>query len=193
MSYKADRITSYAFFIAIFCAFSHNSLCYRILPSGRSLITSSDSVCKFMSCQFLRSVPDLVNHQYGICRMYSEEDPQDFHLLVPNLYPYKRVMLLLSTDAYFNLGNSFFWEFTSEYLPQRLTFGRPSLAHKRGRYSIFRTELSVSIIGGYGICSHTSYHYIHELLLHTDIVIQTYALIEYLERDVLNRRYAIYL
>ena len=37
-------------------------------------MTSSDSICKFMSCSFPRSVPDLVNHQYGICRMYSEEN-----------------------------------------------------------------------------------------------------------------------
>ena len=36
---------------------------------------------------FLCHVPDLVNHQYGICRMYSEKDPQDFRLPVPCLYP----------------------------------------------------------------------------------------------------------
>ena len=45
----------------------------------------------------------------------------------------------------------------------------------------------LGIIGVYGICSHTFYPYIHEFLL------QTYTLIECLERDVLNERYAIYL
>ena len=50
-------------------------------------MTSSDSFSKIMSCYFNRPVPDLVNHQYGICRMYSEEDPQDFRLSVPCLYP----------------------------------------------------------------------------------------------------------
>ena len=98
---------------------------------------------KIMSCRFIRSVSDLFNHQYGICRMYSEEDPQDFRLPVPGLYSCKWVMLLLSTEAAFKPGGSFFWEFTSEYLPQGLIFGRPSLAHKGGGYSTFRTELSI--------------------------------------------------
>ena len=58
-------------------------------------MTSSDSVSKIISCCFNRFVPDLINHQYCICRMYSEENPQDFRLPVPCLYPGERVMLLL--------------------------------------------------------------------------------------------------
>lgn len=55
------------------------------------------------------------------------------------------------------------------------------------------TELSVGIIGIYGIGSHTSYPYIHKLLLHTDTVLQAYTLIECLEREVFDERYAVYL
>ena len=40
--------------------------------------------------------------------MYSEENPQDFRLPVPCLYPEERVMLFLSTEAYFKPGNPFF-------------------------------------------------------------------------------------
>ena len=83
-------------------------------------MTSSNSFGKPISCGFLRSVPDLVNHQYGICRMYSEENPQDFRLPVPCLYPCERVMLLLGAEAAFKPGGPFFGEFTSEHLPQRL-------------------------------------------------------------------------
>ena len=36
-----------------------------------------------------------VKHQYGVFRMYSEENPQDFPLPVPCLYSCERVMLLL--------------------------------------------------------------------------------------------------
>ena len=54
-------------------------------------------------------------------------------------------------------------------------------------------ELSVDIIGIYGISNHTSYPYIHQLLLHTDTVLQAYTLIECLEREVLDERYAVYL
>lgn len=64
-------------------------------------MTSSDSVSKIISCRFNRPVPDLVNHQYGICRMYSEENPQDFRLPVPCLYPGERVMLLLCAETAF--------------------------------------------------------------------------------------------
>lgn len=71
-------------------------------------MTSFDSVSKIISYRFNRPVPDLVNHQYGICRMYSEKDPQDFRLPVPCLYPCERVMLLLSTEAPFKPGGPFF-------------------------------------------------------------------------------------
>ena len=64
-------------------------------------MTSSDSSSKLISCSFPRSVPDLVNHQYDICRMYSEENPQDFRLLIPGLYSCERVMWLLSAEASF--------------------------------------------------------------------------------------------
>ena len=43
----------------------------------------------------------------------------------------------------------------------------------------------------YGIGSHTSYPYIHKLLLHK--VLQAYTLIECLEREVFDERYAVYL
>ena len=49
-------------------------------------MTSSAPVCKIMSCRFICSARDLVYHQYGICRMYSEENPKDFSLPVPGLY-----------------------------------------------------------------------------------------------------------
>ena len=39
----------------------------------------------------------------------------------------------------------------------------------------------------------TSHFHIHELLLHTDTVLQTYTFIESLERDVFDERYAVYL
>ena len=94
---------------------------------------------------------------YGICRMYSKENPQYFRLPVSGLYPWERVMLLLSAEASFKKCCPFFWEFASKHLPQRLIFGRPSLAHKGCGYPIFCTELSVGIIGIYGISSHTSY------------------------------------
>ena len=102
-------------------------------------------------------------------------------------------MLLLSAEAAFKPGGPFFGEFTSENLSQGFIPGRPSLAYKGCGYSIFCTELSVGIIGIYGIGSHTSYPYIHKLLLHTDTVLQAYTLIECLEREVFDERYAVYL
>ena len=73
--------------------------------SGKSLMISSDSVSKIISCRFNRPIPDLVNHQYGIIsRMYSEENPQNFRFPVPCLYPRERVMLLLGTETAFKLG-----------------------------------------------------------------------------------------
>ena len=71
-----------------------------------------------MSCRFDCSVSDLVYHQYGICCMYSEENPQYFGLPVPCLYPCKQVVLLLCTEASFKPGGSFFREFISENLFQ---------------------------------------------------------------------------
>ena len=67
-------------------------------------MTSSYSVSKIISCRFNRPVPDPVNHQYGICRMYSEENPQDLRLPVPCPYPRERVMLLLCAEAAFKPG-----------------------------------------------------------------------------------------
>ena len=102
-------------------------------------------------------------------------------------------MLLLSAEAAFKPGGPFFGEFTSEHLPQGLILCRPSLAYEGSGYTIFRAELSVGIIGIYGIGSQTSYPNIHKLLLHTDTVIQAYNLIEFLEREVFYERYAVYL
>ena len=51
----------------------------------------------------------------------------------------------------------------------------------------------MGIIGIYGVASRTCYSHFHELLLHTDTVLQAYTLIESLERDVFNERYAVYL
>lgn len=45
-----------------------------------ALKTTSDFVCKIMPFCFNQSVFDFVYHQYGICRMYTEENPQDFRL-----------------------------------------------------------------------------------------------------------------
>ena len=165
-----------------FSVLSHILLSDRTWRSGRSLMTSSDSVSKIISCCFSCFVSDFFYHQYGICRMYSKENPQYFRLPVSGLYPWERVMLLLSAEASFKPCCPFFWEFASKHLPQRLIFGRPSLAHKGCGYPIFCTELSVGIIGIYGIGSHTSYPYIHKLLLHTDTVLQAYTLIACLDR-----------
>jgi hypothetical protein len=54
-------------------------------------------------------------------------------------------------------------------------------------------KIGATAIGIYGIGSHTSYPYIHKLLLHTDTVLQAYTLIECLEREVFDERYAVYL
>ncbi len=102
-------------------------------------------------------------------------------------------MLLLSAEAAFKPGGPFFGEFTSEHLSQGFFLGRPSLAYKGCGDSIFCTELSVGIIGIYGIGSHASYPHIHELLLLTDAVLQAYTFIESLEREVFDERYAVYL
>ena len=102
-------------------------------------------------------------------------------------------MLLLSAEAAFKPGGPFFGEFTSENLSQGFIPGRPSLAYKGCGYSIFCTELSVGIIGIYGIGSHASYPHIHELLLHADTVLQAYTVVESLEREVFDERYAVYL
>ena len=133
------KMIEYNHFICHF--YCHFSEYFHLLLSGkpwssrRSLMTSSDSFSKLISCCFHRSVFDLVNHQYGICRMYSEENSQDFRLPVPGLYPWKRVMLLLlSTEASFKPGGPFFWELTSEHLPQGLIFCCPSLACKGSGY-----------------------------------------------------------
>ena len=129
-----------------FPVYSHIFLSGKTWSSGRSLMTSSDSSSKLISCSFPRSVPDLVNHQYDICRMYSEENPQDFRLLIPGLYSCERVMLLLSAEASFKPDGSFFWEFASKYLPQGLIFGLPSLAHKGCGYPIFLQNFLLALL-----------------------------------------------
>ena len=45
----------------------------------------------------------------------------------------------------------------------------------------------------YRVGSHASYPYTHKLLLHTDTVLKPYSLIECLEREVFDERYAVYL
>ena len=148
MTYEDDRVypLHMSFLLPFFCFFSYNPICWTWC-FGRSLMTSSDPVCKFVSCRFIRSFPDLVYHEYGICRMYSKENPKDFGFPVPCLYPCEWVMLLLSTEASFKPGGPFFWEFTSEHLSQGLILCCPSLAYERSGYPIFCTELSVGIIG----------------------------------------------
>ena len=95
------KMIGYAHFIChsycYFSVLSHIILSDRIWRSGRSLMTSSDSVSKIISCSFSCFVPDFFYHQYGICRMYSKENPQYFRLPVSGFYPGERVMLFLST------------------------------------------------------------------------------------------------
>ena len=79
--------SSYAIFYCHFSVFSKKKLSDRTWRSGRSLTTSSDFFVKIISCCIHRFVPDLIYHQYGISRMYSEENPKDFRLPVPCLYP----------------------------------------------------------------------------------------------------------
>ena len=73
--------------------------------SIRSLLASSDPVSKIISYPLRYSIPDFINHQYGICRMYFEEDPQDFRIPVPYLYSRERVMLLLCAKTDFKPGS----------------------------------------------------------------------------------------
>ena len=101
--------------------------------------------------------------------------------------------MLLSAEASFKPLLPFLLRVRFKHLLKATIFGRPSLAHKGCGYPIFCTELSVGIIGIYGIGSHTSYPYIHKLLLHADTVLQAYTLIECLEREVFDERYAVYL
>ena len=68
-----------------------------------------------------------------------------------------------------------------------------SFTYEGSGYTIFSTKFSVVIIGIYGVTCRTCYPYFHELLLHTDAVLQTYTLIESLERDVFDERYTVYL
>ena len=139
-----------SFLLSFFCIFPY-TLIGRTWRSGRSLTTSSDFFVKIISCCFQRSVPDLIYHQYGICRMYSKENPKDFRLPVPCLYPWEWVMLLLSTEAPFKPGGPFFWEFTSKHLPQRLIFCRSSLAHKGCGYPIYANNANRKFCTKYGI------------------------------------------
>lgn len=109
-------------------------------------------------------------------------------LSVSGLYSWEWIMLLLSTEASSKSDGPFFWEITSEHFSQEFIFSRPSLAHKGCGYSIFHSELSVGVIGIYGIGSNTSYPYIYKLLLYTDTILKSYTLIESLEWEVLDER-----
>ena len=101
-------------------------------------------------------------------------------------------MLLLSAEASFKPGGlTLESSLLSTFL--KLILCRPSLAYEGSGYPIFCTELSAGIIGVYGIGSHASYPHIHKFLLHADAVLQAYTLIESLEREVFNERYAVYL
>ena len=120
---------------------------------------------KIISCRFSCSGPDFVYHQYGICRMYSEKNPQYFRFHVPCLYPWKWIMLLLSSEASFKPGGSLPWQLTSENLSQVFILCSPSFAYEGSLYTIFSTIFSVGIIGIYGVASRTCYPHFHELLL----------------------------
>lgn len=100
-------------------------------------------------------------------------------------------MLLLSSEASFKPGGSFPWQLTSENLSQVFILCGSSLAYEGSGYTIFSTKFSVVIIGIYGVTCRTCYPNFHELLLHTDTVLQAYTLIESLEGDVLDERYAV--
>ena len=108
-----------------FSVLSHILLSDRTWRSGRSLMTSSDSVSKIISCCFSCFVSDFFYHQYGICRMYSKENPQYFRLPVSGLYPWERVMLLLSAEASFKPCCPFFWEFASKPPSSKAHLGPP--------------------------------------------------------------------
>lgn len=133
-------------FYCNFSMFSCLNLSGKTWCLRRTLMTSSDSVCKIMSCCFIQSVFDLVYHLYGICRMYTEENPQDFRLPTPRLYSWERVILFLSAKAAFKPSGSLPWEFTSKNLSQLLILCRPSLAYEGSGYPIFRAELSVALL-----------------------------------------------
>ena len=65
--------------------------------------------------------------------------------------------------------------------------------YEGSRDSVFRAELSVDVISIYGIGCYASYSHVHEFLLHANTVLQTYTLVERLEREVFDERYAVYL
>ena len=160
----------------------NHSICYFYYDfSVFVFIILFGSIRKIMSYRFILFAFNLIDHQYSICRMYSEENPQDFRPPVPCLYPGERVMLLLCAEAAFKPGGPFFGEFTSENLPQGFIPGRPSLAYEGRGDSVFRAEFPVGVIGIYGIGCHASYPHVHELLLHADAVLQAYPLVESLE------------
>ena len=102
----------------------------------------------------------------------------------------RAVMLLLSAEASFKPCCPFFWG-SSKHLPQKAHLWPPFPCTKDvDIHILYRT-----------FCWHywhiwnrqpTSYPYIHKLL-HTDTVLQAYTLIECLEREVFDERYAVYL
>ena len=71
------------------------------------------------------------------------------------------------------------WEPSSPPRPLQLF---PYVQRRLISHILYR--LPAPIIGVYGIGGHTSYPHIYQFLMHTDTILQTYALIEYLERDV---------
>ena len=65
----------------------NHSICYFYYDfSVFVFIILFGSIRKIMSYRFILFAFNLIDHQYGICRMYSKENPQDFRLPVPGLY-----------------------------------------------------------------------------------------------------------
>lgn len=141
----------------------------------------SVSVYKFISCHFIQSFPDIVY----IIPYVLRKNAKNFHLPVLRFYFGKRVFCfwvqkLPSSWMTLSLQNSLLRTFLGVH---------PffNSAQRKWIFNIFYTELSVGNICIYEIDRRTSYPYIHDILLLTDIVLKHYTIIECLER------YTVYL
>lgn len=98
---------------------------------------------------------------------------------------WKASILFLGTETAFKLDDPLPSELTSENFSRSSSFLQ--FRTKEMDIQYFYTELSVGNICIYEIDRRTSYPYIHDILLLTDIVLKHYTIIECLER------YTVYL
>ena len=125
----------------------NHSICYFYYDfSVFVFIILFGSIRKIMSYRFILFAFNLIDHQYSICRMYLEENSQVFRFLVSYL------LSLRVSNAVFECRSC-------------ISSVALSLVNKGGRYPILHVEISVRIVGVYGIGCNTFYPHIHQLLL----------------------------